>query len=296
MTVRCVNPIDDTAWPVGNGQGDGPGEFRSISSVVRGSEGRLGVVDVGLSRFSVFDASGVLLHTITTPSIFSPVGAFQSMLGGTSSTPGVLIAGGTLHRIGLPDGGVIETIDLVHPADAGMEVEATSGLSGGARDTEGRYTFGTGHRQLVLYDADGQLSGVFTAPRWQPQVPSDDEVDRFARTPLFGQRPSAADVAGYAKEPQHNLVSGRSLQADDGGRVWALTRRGSVSGTEIDVYEGGMLVSTVRTAARALGFDILGDQIVVLEEHRETDAEGLPVRRLNWYTVPRSLQSDAVPR
>jgi len=286
VSVSCVDPVGAKSWNVGVGEGDGPGEFRTIGTLVRGAEDRLGLVDLALSRISVFDVQGDLVATTRIPSLFRPVREFDDTIEGTAQVPGVAATGGELYRIDLSGGDVLEVVPLVHPHEAGLPVEAVRGLSHGAMDANGLLWFGTGMREIVGYYGDGRLFGVAVAPRWTPEGPSEDEVQVFSRTPLFGQLPSSEDIADFAREPQRYLVPGRALVADDRGRVWALTHRRSFSGSSIDVYRNGELVGTAKTAGRALGLDVLGDHIVVLEEYGETDDEGLHIRMLSWYVAP----------
>jgi hypothetical protein len=264
VSVHCVDSFGARRWEVGSGEGDGPGEFRTIGSLVRGEAGRLGIVDLALSRLSVFDVQGDLISVTRVPPLFRPVKEIGSTIEGTGQTPGVAAAGGELFRIEVEEGNVLEVISLAHPFEAGAEVEAVRGLSHGTMDTAGMVWFGTGVRELVGYHDDGRLFGVVVAPLWSPDGPSADEVQVFARTPLFGQLPSADDVAEFARAPQRYLVPGRSLVADDRGRIWALTQRRSFAGSAIDVYRSGGFLGTVRTGGRALGFDVLGEHIVVL--------------------------------
>ena len=58
VQVRCVD-MEGTVVGVFGRKGEGPGEFGAPASLARGEEGTVGVMDLELGRFTVFEPSGV---------------------------------------------------------------------------------------------------------------------------------------------------------------------------------------------------------------------------------------------
>ena len=75
--VRCVDP-DGSVVGVFGREGEGPGEFQFPSDLTRGESGSVGVFDMGLGRFTIFEPGGALLHTVRLPGSgdLDPTGAF----------------------------------------------------------------------------------------------------------------------------------------------------------------------------------------------------------------------------
>lgn len=286
QAVLCVDADQQHRWTVGTGVGEGPGEFQTIGSVLQGDGSVIGVLDLGLSRISVFGLDSELLSTTPVPFLFRPVRGFSNVVEGTFQTASERIPGTTLARVEMVTGEILEEIPIAHPSEIGVESEATEGLTHGARDDAGAYWFGTGERELVEYDPKGNVVGVFAAPLWRPESPDQGEVDAFARTPLFGRVPTAQEVQRFSETQRGYLVRGRSLIADDRGRVWALTQRRTSERSELDVYRGGEQVAVVAADGRVLGFNVLDGTLVLLVELPSLDDEGLPVRALEWHELP----------
>ena len=57
VQVRCVDRNGTVVGTFGR-EGEGPGEFGTLSRLVGGPAGTVGTVDIGLNRFSVFGPRG----------------------------------------------------------------------------------------------------------------------------------------------------------------------------------------------------------------------------------------------
>ena len=69
--VHCINR-DDGSVNVFGRAGEGPGEFRDLTHVVRGSGGTIGVIDYALDRLTVFEPSGKRVSEARIPSGINP--------------------------------------------------------------------------------------------------------------------------------------------------------------------------------------------------------------------------------
>ena len=75
-------------------KGEGPGEFGAPASLARGEEGTVGVMDLELGRFTVFEPSGVYVSDVVSPSaLFSPLSPFGDILSGASMDIMALMSG-----------------------------------------------------------------------------------------------------------------------------------------------------------------------------------------------------------
>lgn len=270
--------------------GEGPGEFQTPLAVVRGPDGTFGVVDGGLSRFSVFDAGGTLAYSAPVPFLFRPMAPFDSLLSGNPSPPPwpprPRSAGALYHVLALPSGEVVNEITLLNPSEAGAETGAPRGLGPGAVSRSGEITFITGGTEIVRYAATGELIDVFVAPTFTEELPNARDLDEFRHGAFLGARPTDAAVLAYARTPKNYVGRGPgSLRFDDHGRLWVMTQRDRDQSSWLDVYRGSTLLGSVQVRDRVYGFDLLGDQLAVLVERSALSAEGLPVRAIDWYAV-----------
>ena len=70
---------------VSGGKGEGPGEFDSPAYLARGEEGTVGVHDLGLGRFTVFEPSGAYLSEVLAPMVDVPLRSFGTVLSGVEA-------------------------------------------------------------------------------------------------------------------------------------------------------------------------------------------------------------------
>ena len=66
VQVRCVEGEGAVVGVFGR-KGEGPGEFGAPASLARGEEGTVGVMDLELGRFTVFEPSGVYVSDVIVP-------------------------------------------------------------------------------------------------------------------------------------------------------------------------------------------------------------------------------------
>ncbi|MBA4158660.1 MAG: hypothetical protein H0X65_14465, partial [Gemmatimonadetes bacterium] len=113
-------------------EGLGPGELDSPARVVRGPGHTVGVTDYRTQRFTVFSKDGELLHTVSTPPLFFPLGAFGAdTLIGTHIpfTRGDTVGSAPLQWISIPRNEVIRKEKWSHASEASRAV--LTGFSAG---------------------------------------------------------------------------------------------------------------------------------------------------------------------
>lgn len=96
--VRAYDGEGDLLWATGR-EGDGPGEFRSISLVARFRGDSVAVYDSPSMRLSLFDRDGALGRTVTLPPLPQSAGSYAP-IGLTSD--GALVVSATLSAAGDP--------------------------------------------------------------------------------------------------------------------------------------------------------------------------------------------------
>ena len=79
--ARCVD-VEGAVVGVFGQKGEGPGEFDSPASLARGEEGTVGVHDLGLGRFTVFEPSGAYVSEVLAPVLNVPLRSFGTVLSG----------------------------------------------------------------------------------------------------------------------------------------------------------------------------------------------------------------------
>ena len=88
VQVSCVDRTGAVVGTFGR-EGEGPGEFESLSDVLGGPDGTVGALDIGNDRFGVYEPSGTLLTEVPLPGAavgLSPVRRFAETLAGLSIT------------------------------------------------------------------------------------------------------------------------------------------------------------------------------------------------------------------
>lgn len=289
-------------WEFG-AEGEGPGEFRSITHLVRGTQGRLGIVDGRAGRFTVWGfGDGEPLSTVTLPPIlFRPLGGFTDVLHGTYSRfsgelmgpamradPQAVVDAMVLGVVDIATGDIVREDPIPHPSTYGIPTECETGLNQGDLGTLGNVAFGTCISELVFRDSTGTLS-VIQSPTYVPELPNDRDVQSyrdFLRS-IGGENMPEGVLRQFRETPKEYLIAGRSLVYDGLNRLWVATQRDRDRFSYLDVYDGQHLAGTVRIRHRILGFDILGTTLVALVERPIDPGAGeiVPERGVDWYDV-----------
>lgn len=283
--IHCLGRDGEEVGVFG-GPGEGPGEFRSLAEVVGGPDGTVGAIDWGLSRMSVFEATGALVSEVALPFVpYRARASFGSTLFGygMAGRPGGVW---TFHaEFDLASESIVweraYPLDLV---DTGCDWGASSALAGGVPTPAGGMVFpACGGLMIFLADRDGDDATLVEAPLYVEEFRSEAEVDAYAarlRMSMFGSEES---VERYRRTPLPYSL-GRPI-FDERERLWILTRRFHGGFSDLDIYAGTRLVGVVRVRDHAVGFDLRGSTLAVLVNRPvgPDDPDGHPDRAVNWY-------------
>ena len=241
VQAHCVERAGTVVGRFGR-KGDGPGEFQSMTEVVRGPGGVVGLRDSRLARLTVFrpgDGDPLAIVAIP-PGLFRPLGPFGDMIAGTYSplsggrdlseairiNPRALVEAMVLGVVDVSSGAIVSEQPMHHPSTFGTETECYVGFSQGARGPNGETAFGTCQSELVFRDASGTMT-VIHAPTYLNEAPNrrDIQAYRDGLRGFGGLEPSEEALAVFAETPKKYLILGRSLVYDDRGWLWAATQR-----------------------------------------------------------------------
>ena len=194
--VFCTGQSDASSHAFGR-QGDGPGEFRTLSKVVGSSDGAVGVVDFDLGRLQVFHPTGSQLRVAETrvPSIFTPTAPLASTVVGYRIA--VLISGPQYYHLELElhDGNV--TWERRYPGSlAGSDCEQEADLYPGTPLPGGGMAFSVcdGRKMAFFADRDDDAPILVPTPTYAEEMPGERDVDQYVaglRT-LFGSEPPSS--------------------------------------------------------------------------------------------------------
>ncbi len=299
VKIVCVERSGRTLASFGR-EGDGPGEFRVLGRLVRGADGRLGVMEGNVLH--VFTPAGVLIMEAALPvPLFRPVVPFGATVTGISP-----LAIGSVRDFGLNQSAVeidLETGEILDQWRPGsipiMECGASArGFPVVAERAERAWVFVGCGGHLAFTHGSGPAT-VIRAPGYVEGLPSDrdvawrrEELEEFARLLEEMTRfPSTADIAGmteeYATRAQSYFLARAVERYDSRGRLWVPTARDRDEQSFLDVYAEAAYYGTVVVRDRMMGFDIVGGTLAVLVERGvgPEDADGVPDRAIDWYDV-----------
>jgi len=299
IRVRCVDG-DGSVVGVFGREGEGPGEFETVSSLVGGRDGTVGVVYHRANRFSVFQPTGTLVTAVPIPGatlIPTPTGRF----GGTVAMVGTLSSAARETRQPAGSGYLAFEIDLPSsevigeeespPANVGTECER---VYEGFPNPAGGWVLIACRGHLVFVSADGEAT-VVQSPAYFDELPGEREVARRAeQLGALARRPRGPAVRpewleSYRDSPKAYHMAGEIGRFDAAGRLWIATQRDHDEFSYLDVFSASdaTFVGSVKVEDHMKGFDLAGSTLVVLVE-RAAGPDGsdvLPDNAINWYDV-----------
>lgn len=294
--VHCVDHSTETFTVFGN-EGEGPGEFQFPSEVFQGPGATVGVVDPFSARATVFSPTGAIVSEVNgLPPLFITIGFSEVMVMGVSERLEAAFdpsaAGMTLAGIELGTGVALVEEKLPSLAELGVLTECERDFGRvGAWHPNGWLVFGTCQRDLLFYDAPGDIATptVVQAPTYTGELPNkrDIEAYRSGMGLLYGGVVPEAVVQQYAERPKNDRIRGRSLRYDSKARLWVGTARDRDRHSYFDIYVGADFKGSLRVRDRLIGFDLHGETLATLVERAltEDDADGIPDRAVDWYDV-----------
>ena len=296
VQVRCVD-VEGTVVGVFGRKGEGPGEFGAPAALARGEEGTVGVMDLELGRFTVFEPSGVYVVDVVSPSaLFSPLSPFGDILSGASMDIMALMGGES-------SGSVMNRFDV---NIASGEVVREEGSPPGPWDVEcGEVFYGIPDRRegWVFVACEGHLvfvgdtgdAAVLRAPTYVPELPDEREVAQREEELMAFNRSLGVPASLNLEEPMERYrttpkrydLSMDGQLFDAANRYWIATQRDLLEWSYLDVYENAEYVGSVKVRDRLRGFDLVGSTLVVLVDRQvgADDADGVPDRALDWYDI-----------
>lgn len=286
--VLCRSPNEETVIRIG-GEGDGPGEFRAPALLIRGPEQRLGVIDYGLRRLSIFDSAGSLLSTHPVPHLFQPLAAFtDSMVIGLFERYSDEIRTAPIAWVSLTSDSVVHQAVFHHQSEATRRLGFGAAMNSGVVNSTGNFVFWVDRYTLARYDGDGRFLEEFTSPLYSPEEPTQRDLDQFIEGAryIFGHRPSERHVNEFRSRPRVPLIPSRPLRFDSSGRLWVATTRDREEFSYFDVFRSTDLISQVQVRDRILTYDIQDTVLAVLAERPYRDGTGEYVVGIDWYRIP----------
>ena len=296
IRVRCVDTEGAVVGVFGQ-QGEGPGEFGSPSDLARGEEGTVGVQDLELGRFTVFEPSGAYVSEVRVPvGLFTPLRSFGTVLSGVSVDVMAMLGGAT-------SGSVMTRFDVNLATGEVVREEASprgpwdvpcAELTWGVPDQAKGWVFVACEGHLIFVGDTGEAT-VVRAPTYLAELPDERDAARFEEFLMAVNRLNGSPVSesvnenleSYRATPkQYSLGTDHQL-FDAANRYWIATQHDTHEWSYLDVYENAEYVGSVRVRDRLRGFDLLGSTLVVLVERQvgADDADGIPDRALDWYHI-----------
>ena len=296
VQVRCVDGEGAVVGVFGR-KGEGPGEFGAPASLARGEEGTVGVMDLELGRFTVFEPSGVYVSDVILPGVaFSPLSSFGDVLLGVSLDLSAMFGGES-------SGLIMNRFDV---NIASGEVVREEGSPPGPWDVEcGEVFYGIPDRAegWVFVACEGHLifvgdtgdATVLRAPTYVPELPDEQEVAQREEELMAFNRSLGVPASLNLEEPMERYrttpkrydLSMAGQLFDAANRYWIATRRDLLEWSYLDVYENAEYVGSVKVRDRLRGFDLVGSTLIALVDRQvgADDADGIPDRALDWYDI-----------
>ena len=181
--IHCTSRRGEAVAIFGS-EGEGPGEYRHVTSLTRGSPGTIAVFDMHLARATIVEFRSAKVVQVT----YVSCAVIYFILKVTTSTITGLCAvatfdgfqiGSELHMTGVDirTNEVLWKRGLPHPTAVGVEAECQYGLSWGTLRPNGGSVFGTCQREIVFYPEDpAHEVAVVVAPAYTDEFPNDRDV------------------------------------------------------------------------------------------------------------------------
>ena len=294
--VRCVDP-DGSVVGVFGREGEGPGEFERPSDLTRGESGSVGVFDMGLGRFTIYEPGGALVHTVRLPGTgdLEPNGAFGESLSGieTNREPDAYVAGAarsgfqTLYEFDIASGTVLRREELPP-----VPVQVDCGrIMYGRPNPRGGWVFLACEGHVVFVAEDGTTT-VTQAPTYLKELPTELDVAEYVAErqhfAAMGLPVSRERLDEYGKTPKRYQLAPDKHGFDAEGRWWIATFRDHREFSYLDIFCDGRYVGTVQVRDRLWGFDILESRLAVVVDRlagSDDEPSAIPARGVDWYDI-----------
>jgi hypothetical protein len=293
--VSCIDPGGESVEF--GAEGEGPGEFRFPSHLLRGASGTVGVFDSRLNRLSTFSTSGEFVASTGE----LPRGFFlrsrEVMDGTVSGWYRKSDSGGDRPAVQAETDVATGRVQWerafpyeAEVANCSTPLWRTTRLLLGYGDGNGGLLFLACHGEVLLWYADRdseEPAAIVRSPTYVERYPTDEDVASTRRT--LGSKPWAPGEEDIRSRPK--LWYGPKV-LDDRRRFWAVSHWDGAPDvvrpvSYIDMFrltaDGPEYAMTLQVADRVVGMDVLGSTLAVLVER---DGGGvISERRVDWYGV-----------
>ena len=292
--VYCVDRTGNVVGDFGR-EGDGPGEFNSISYLARGPGGTIGVFDWGLSRMTVFMPDGTWVSETKVPPLFAPARSFLSTVSGYSvgiPAPSDASRGFSLKALArtielleldLMTGEVLWTRQELEylDEDGCYPIPGIPGARGG-------WVFKGCSGVYFLDHRDARSGRLVKSPAYVVEFPNDRDVAAYLEGLRFAGPLPPELLKSYEEEyraqPKRPFIGTETLAYDGKDRLWYATSRDRDNFSYLDVWVGTGYAGTVRIRDRLMGYDILGSTLAAFVE-RKPGRDGIAARAIDWYDI-----------
>lgn len=297
--VQCIRRSGATVAAFG-ARGEGPGEFGEPEQLIRGSDGRIAVIDVGRGRLSVWRPDGTFIGSVPVPPLFKPVAPFgETVLGAYEQLPDGQQFGRELHdpsarlaEVEIRSGEIRRTLEIPGPTDYVSETECSGSVAQqGSMNSQGAIVFGLCSRELMFWHPSGDIR-ILRQP-YSPETLSARDIQEFKeeyRRGLEGIMPPAMidQLLQSVASPESTVPYGwsRTRLHDGWDRLWVAIVRDRINVSYFHVYTDTRFAGTVQIRDRLKAFDIVGSTLVALVEREPTEGWGGIWRQaLDWYDL-----------
>jgi hypothetical protein len=290
--IHCVDRSSDSVTVFGR-EGEGPGEFVSLSGIWRSRDGHVVAMDLAQERLTFFTPDGTLVSETRLPDAFQPR----------------LLRGDQLFGIKM---GIRFVDDELLPEYVSMAVDAYSGEilwertdladavksecfneAVGTSTPNGGLVYQACEHELAFFaHRDAPTATVVASPSYVETLPNERDVSAYVNViSSLSRHPggmSASEIetmaAEFREKPKEWLLKPNSFDFDDQNRLWTATTRDRDTFSYFDIWSGTKFSGAVRIRDRLMGFDIFGSTLATLVD-RPPDEDGISELAIDWYDL-----------
>lgn len=283
------------------GRGDGPGEYRNPTNILRGPSESIGVLES--QGLSLSDATGRFLRRIQLPGVvFRPARGDSMVLTGTK-VMGASGGGWEFVRIDMSTGHVPSASPYPQewpeqcqdsPSSRSIQLALGGMPSIGYVTPWGGVVFYC-HKHLAVSGNGGADLIAIATPSYVDELPNDrDMEDRIGIVEAVQQTAGITlELEEFRQRPKNWWIGTQSPVYDDMGRTWIGTTRDRDESSFFDVFAGEEFefLGSVRIRDRLVGYDVLGTTLAVLVERPLARGDVVARRGIDWYDIDGLLFS-----
>lgn len=280
-------------------KGDGPGEYRNPTNILRGPSETIGVI--GLQGLSLSDSRGQFVRRIQLPGGFvRPSRGGSSVLNGTKLSGlsrGGRELGWQFVRIDMLTGHVLSTSSYPQewPEQCRDSISSRSGqvVSGGVPSIGYATPWGGVvffcHKHLAVSGTGRADLVAISIPSYVDELPNDRDTEDRIRVLKAVQQTAGFtfELEDFRQLPKNWWIRTQSPVYDDMGRTWIGTTRDRDESSYLDVFAGKDFdfLGSVRIRDRLIGYDVLGTTLTTLVERPLVQGEVVARRGIDWYDI-----------